>query len=713
MKLISVDYLNYCQFDYMKLDFTAGLNALVGKNGSGKTNAMNGIYSTITGDFGRNDGVKLDNIRQQANADDRSRITVTLEHDGNHILIARGLRPASVNLQITNINGNVQTITKVTDANEALYTILGVSPKMLADYVFVDQWAIFDFLSMQPSDRAKAFQRLFKTERAESIWKILGEHIDSLSISSKPTAARELLEDRISSTITQLAEKNNALNQLSSKISSTHTDGLLHIVDIWKQKQTLLNEVNQIRTTCKVKEENMRVYSDKAALFISKTDSLVTRLTAQEAAYNQAKNDQISWKTYDTAVQQRDQLVDRLNTLDQTHFKEPVRPKGCYDLDSVEYADLSDIVSKMKNELLICEDYDSKISANAGICPLCNSDVSVPFKHNKEHIAKLKKDIAINEKVLIASNKYAQEMQTYLQATLKHKELKETLEWQLNNFYVTNSQPLTPKNSIDKIINDYEQLAKELKPLQAQLKEQQAKYNELNSVHEYLTKQSQEKYAQYLQLDQTITEDDAERAQLLLDELEKFNKQKEEYQTTIKLLENELTKDQSILAQLSHIETKEQITLQWADHCKAVRDILHRDNLPRLVALNYLDLMQEEINELLERFESPFSVTADTNLSFVAHFKDGRKIPTGRLSGGEKVLLALAFRVVVNDIFAKDLGLLVLDEPTSGLDEGNLRCIRIAMERLKELSASRGLQVVMVTHEQGLINIFDNVIEIK
>jgi DNA repair exonuclease SbcCD ATPase subunit len=75
------------------------------------------------------------------------------------------------------------------------------------------------------------------------------------------------------------------------------------------------------------------------------------------------------------------------------------------------------------------------------------------------------------------------------------------------------------------------------------------------------------------------------------------------------------------------------------------------------------------------------------------------------------VLLGVSFRVAVNSMFASDLGLLVLDEPTAGLDKGNLACLQVAFERLRELSRSRGLQVVMITHEENL-PAADNVIEI-
>jgi exonuclease SbcC len=166
-----------------------------------------------------------------------------------------------------------------------------------------------------------------------------------------------------------------------------------------------------------------------------------------------------------------------------------------------------------------------------------------------------------------------------------------------------------------------------------------------------------------------------------------------------------------MLEQLDVVRATASMYQSWAAHVDGMRHILHRDSLPRVVAQNNLEAMQDEINDLLDRFESPFSVVADAGLSFIATFKDGRAVPAGRLSGGEKVLLAMAFRVAVNAMFVGELGLLCLDEPTAGLDEGNLNCMRVALERLKELSTARGLQVIMITHERSL-PCFDKVIDL-
>jgi DNA repair exonuclease SbcCD ATPase subunit len=87
-------------------------------------------------------------------------------------------------------------------------------------------------------------------------------------------------------------------------------------------------------------------------------------------------------------------------------------------------------------------------------------------------------------------------------------------------------------------------------------------------------------------------------------------------------------------------------------------------------------------------------------------------VPAERLSGGEMVVFAIAFRMAVNSMYARGLGALVLDEPTAGLDRDNIGCLETALEKMKTVAQARGLQVILVTHEPMLHSLFDHVIEL-
>src|SRR5688572_13275797 len=100
MRLLKIVLENYCQYRLAEFEFAPGLTAIVGRNGSGKTNLINGVYASITGDFGRNVGTKIDNICQLAPPTATARVRTIMEHAGTTLDITRGLRPVNTRLVI-------------------------------------------------------------------------------------------------------------------------------------------------------------------------------------------------------------------------------------------------------------------------------------------------------------------------------------------------------------------------------------------------------------------------------------------------------------------------------------------------------------------------------------------------------------------------------------------------------------------------------------
>jgi putative ABC transport system ATP-binding protein len=76
----------------------------------------------------------------------------------------------------------------------------------------------------------------------------------------------------------------------------------------------------------------------------------------------------------------------------------------------------------------------------------------------------------------------------------------------------------------------------------------------------------------------------------------------------------------------------------------------------------------------------------------------------GALSGGEQQLLAVAIAL------ANRPRVLLADEPTAGLDRGSARDV---LSRLREVRASEGTTVVMVTHDQAVTPFVDRVLRIR
>jgi DNA repair exonuclease SbcCD ATPase subunit len=152
---------------------------------------------------------------------------------------------------------------------------------------------------------------------------------------------------------------------------------------------------------------------------------------------------------------------------------------------------------------------------------------------------------------------------------------------------------------------------------------------------------------------------------------------------------------------------------KWSAIADTAREALK--NAPRLVAQRNLQRLETAINELLQIFGVNFQVKVanDGSPTFIAEFYDGRRQVAQRLSIGQKTVLALAFRVAVNAMFAEEIGLLALDEPTASLDQPRIQALAPVLEKLRDLSTAKGLQCLLVTHASSLSHLFESTIELE
>jgi DNA repair exonuclease SbcCD ATPase subunit len=714
VRLLSAEYINFCQFRYQKIQFASGLTAILGRNGCGKSNLIKGIYAAITGDYGRNDGVKLDNVSQFAAPGDPSRLHAVIEHAGTTIDITRSLRPSSTRLIITPVGStDSTTITKAAEASDAIINILGISGRMLGDYVFVDQWAIFDFLAMMPAERAKAFQRLFHTEQAEALWKTIGTHQDKLVIPT-PGIDRDGVTKRLNEYYLQLEGLEITLAALDGAPSLTEEDKKL--VQQFEYKQLLQTEISELESRCKSYEESIEETRTAVTSLTTQKQKLETQINTDTTSVEDAYTLLEKWKVYYAAAKVHAELVEKKNTVTiaLTALNEPQQPIPYVGTEyETTYAGWWNDHNARLRKYTAAQHFMQLLSDDDPFCPTCGTPRKAFNKYREAYerdMFELSIQLGIDNKTINTSNDYRHNKKTYDTKHTDYTRTIEELDTKLDELQAVN-KPNTSSEVLNNRISNFVALNTHLTKISSELYKQesllQSKLDALDAV-QTISLKPKIISAQAIQ----ITEEQALDAKQRLIDGEKLIKERAECNAQLNMLKRHIIADEATLVYLQGVETTANVERWWKSYCEDLRNVLHRDNLPRIVAQTHLELMQDEINELLTRFDSPFKVTTDDTLSFIATFKDGRKIPATRLSGGEKVLLAIAFRVVVNDLFAKDLGLLILDEPTAGLDDGNLSCLRIAIERLKEISASRGLQMIMITHEKELAHLFDRTIEV-
>jgi exonuclease SbcC len=161
-------------------------------------------------------------------------------------------------------------------------------------------------------------------------------------------------------------------------------------------------------------------------------------------------------------------------------------------------------------------------------------------------------------------------------------------------------------------------------------------------------------------------------------------------------------------------------TAEQKQRLKLVKDLEElRDTFkPSGASLDYLDYKFGRIARLaadyLSESGADFMVAASNDVALSFDFlrtdrADEVWMPQNRMSGGQKVRLAVATLRAIHAMIMPNVGLLVLDEPTTHLDEEAKRSMA---DMLQKIGDEGTLQMIVCDHSPTLIDAFSDRIEI-
>lgn len=174
---------------------------------------------------------------------------------------------------------------------------------------------------------------------------------------------------------------------------------------------------------------------------------------------------------------------------------------------------------------------------------------------------------------------------------------------------------------------------------------------------------------------------------------------------TLKELESKMKRKEEAAAKLQKKESLFKLLSNLREDIRSIREYV------RLRFINeFRSLFKSRFEEL--RNESDYSIDIDNNYNVVIS-SGNEEMDARTLSGGEKTSVAIAYRLALSSLAAILGGvgkneLIVMDEPTSGLDKEDINALTNAITRINDLK-----QIIIVTHEDNMKNIADNVIKLK
>ncbi len=741
-----------------------GTIAVLGVNGAGKSTVINSIYAALTNDFKRLASKKLDAVNNAMEEGGKSYIELSGKHRGVEFTLVRGLKGRRSSLVIGG-----KKFTKESEINEVTEHTLGLNKQVIDKYVFVDQWQMFSFLSSSSSERSKTFQYLCGIDKTISIHKacqdFINRHKHTEVIDNSPELIEQIrrIDEKIAEIDAELFE--NQVQGVDHRVRE-----LQQIISNWtaqqEEKSEIIRQREFVEKSSRAKEvttlerDQVKERLDKILEKIPKKveestekffDIVVaSNPTANESFavsldefLNEPRNSRFTLESY--VVQYDDEILKIKeyvsNTQEKVRCEEEIS-KFDENLMLSQASQIANLDKKMevlfhRNNIIIefLETHQDLADGFDSECPTCQQPVSVEFvrAQRAEH-EKLKQemvDFQFDKEELETNLRKSKREMAEFEDQLKSVSEK-LIQFELQRKREVELADLGHFESLPKFFAKYCPV-----PARENLINILRAWEELQNLREKLRKCEGFKAQELASRDKTVKllEDQVSSAVEDLSRLEEALAAKDEVSETsfvgatqeLEDIRFKLANQKSLKANrevaVSLRANPERVLAGLKDKLESVArfrnltgtvekvsSVFHWNSLPKLVAQQNLKLLVGDINKNLELFDDPFRVEASEDLQFDVFF-DGssdiaKPVKASSLSGGQKVVLALAFRVALDSLFGHNTGILCLDEPAAGLDESNRSGFRRALREIgQKVGSSR--QILVVTHDKLLADSCD------
>jgi len=594
------------------------------------------------------------------------------------------------------------TVEGYSDVNKYLLELLDVQKKQLEDYVFIAQGSLDALINKPKEQRTLELAKVFGVAETERIWEALGTKLTKIEVPVAPDLVK--LEAECHRLRLEAAAIDKQLWDLAAiKLNEELIPYFKEELALRKEYETNLIKYYKLRDTLTTLEQNLKHY-DSLPTDKQDIDNLKLAKHSAECEADIARDILKEWAVYAQYQRQLNTLVVQQEKLEKC-IKERAPVYAGYN-QNLKYA-------KEKLEILKKDLSTYKSNIAAAHCSI-RSAVCVTCKRPFDNYDQIKESLAVleqQEQQLVATIAPLQKAMDIWQSRQPVYTAIASYRNALNNVQAV---PLPEKSEQEckRAVREVELINIDLKQAQEYFNTQSLKEAELRGSYNSIKDQ-------LLSLEQSLLNKpviNRRQCNEINTALQEYTIHKAEEATLInnnKQKQFELSRVQTDFDNAIALVDQRQKLLTAREYLVSLRELFHRSGLPKIMIEAYIDIIASDVNEFLTIFDAAFKVKRGEHLGFDAVFANNSTIISDKLlSGGQKVILSLAFRVALNSRFTTTLGLLSLDEPTVHLDKETRACMPIMLERLRELCKLKNIQVLFITHDDDLFNLGDNIIQL-
>lgn len=707
MQLLKLEVKNWVHHRQRTCEFSRGLVAILGENGSGKSSLFGAIRWLLTGE-NPNYGVKTDNISQYAKDEEPSFARLEFEHNGHIACVTRHLRPEKEPAVLTIDGKEIAYGEKGVTAG--IEKLLGVDAKFISRFIIVGQTDIFSFIDDSQTDTDKFFQRLFNTAKADKCQDAIGKVLAKISVPEvlKPSSQLFLEQKELDEKIETLDNEIQDLPTLETflMLQTSHQE----TVQQWDRREKAAQELQTLDQQAGQHAKDIERYKGNIAEYEKDMAAFSAATSGKSESHREAKIALGHWANYKNIAKVKDRILVQREEIAEERAKNPEPPVPAGPSAEERRRDAEATKTRIKDAERFLEMFATEGTAECPTCHTPSSQLAKQVASYQEQLPAMRENLKLLNDAAAAADETEKARKRWEMLNEKLSAREKQLDESERDLTAVKPPEMTEEELQQAVsdFEDFEAAQKELQPVMQHTREQIAKLTGALAA----IKERQQKLAEDIK-DVKVTQADAHLAKTRLAVLSEQCGQRQ----TLEQQRAQLAFDAQRLQEQHDLAVKQETEAvklrQWTAVAEQAREALK--NAPRLVAQRNLQKLETAINELLQIFGVNFQVKVadDGSPTFIAEFYDGRRQVAQRLSIGQKTVLALAFRVAVNAMFAEEIGLLALDEPTASLDQPRIQALAPVLEKLRDLSTAKGLQCLLVTHASSLSHLFESTIELE
>jgi len=679
MKIKAVHLENIRSHKKSVINFTDGFNCLVGGLGTGKSSVLYAIDFAL---FGEPLGRSYDYLLREG--EDRARVILQFTVNGKEYAIIRALKRIGnrISQDMDQLrffeNGELVAELKSDAVLEQLFSSLGIDKNIFRRLIWIRQEHLKDVLNMTPSERQKTIDELFNLSDYENAWSNMRSVIrwyesEKSSLEKDPDVMQiKDLEARLSEAISEMKVKKIELEKVKAN--------LLRAGAKLRESKARLEELENLRK----RNEKLREHESRLQARISAAKEslrmLKMRIDEEFKRIEELRRLRNSLREQEKLQRSRLEDVGVPGDLKIDELREHL--EGLREMISAELGKEETLRSEIKRA-------SQRVSsiAEKSRCPLCLQNLSAEYKDRL--IRKLRGEISENKRMLEEFEKKVSRLEATHNVLAEVISKIQTIEARIENLR-------EQEESAEKVLAETRKRVEEVNVEISQLRA------EIASIHSQMRKFDVSKIEKAQREHNIIFEEYAglkSKAQSLEAQIVEISKRIDE-------LKERLEAASKKVKRLDRVKRILEIAREIRQSYRSIQPKLRRD------FVLYLERTVQQILDELAGGDSSLQVRIDENYTPIVEGESGYRRNVQNLSGGERTMLAFAYRLGIAQLLmqwrtGRGLQLLLLDEPTESLgrEDGSINRLAESLSRLKTVE-----QIIAVTHSEEFADKADHVI---